>query len=209
VINVEQIIQTGGLLAIGAIVFAETGLLVGFFLPGDTLLFSAGIFAAAGKLNFIALVLTVIVCAIIGDNVGYQFGKKTGDKVFTKEDGIFFRKEYLEKAHSFYLKHGGKTIILARFVPVVRTFAPVVAGAGNMDQGSFMRYNMIGGIIWGGGVTSLGYFLGNRIPNVEHYIIPIFILANIITWGPVVWHILKDKDRRKQIVHKIARKKHL
>lgn len=204
--NVDQIIQSGGLLAIGAIVFAETGLLIGFFLPGDTLLFSAGIFAATGRINIIALVVTVVISAIVGDNVGYQFGRKTGDKIFTKEDGIFFKKEYLARAHEFYQKHGGKTIVLARFVPVVRTFAPVVAGAGEMTRKSFMRYNIVGGVLWGGGITLLGYFLGNRIPHVEKYIIPLFILANIITWGPVVYHLLKDPKTRKKLRTKLSRR---
>jgi membrane-associated protein len=205
-INVNQVIESGGLIAVGLMVFAETGLLIGFFLPGDTLLFSSGIFAATGKINIIALLVTVILSSIIGNQVGYQIGEKTGHKIFNKEDGIFFRKEYILKAQAFYEKHGGKTVVLARFIPVVRTFAPVVAGMGDMNQASFTLYNIVGGILWGGGITLLGYVFGNKIPNIEKYVVPIFILANIITWSPVVYHALKDPVTRKKITHKITPK---
>lgn len=203
--DVEHIVQSGGLLAIALIIFAETGLLAGFFLPGDTLLFSAGLFAATGRLNIGALVLTVILSAVIGDNVGYEIGRKTGHKIFKKEDGIFFRKEHIARAEKFYEQHGGKTIILARFIPIVRTFAPVVAGVGNMKHRSFFFYNIAGGIIWGGGITLTGYWFGDRIPNIEKYIVPLFILANIFTWTPVLWHVLKDPVSRKRLLDKLRR----
>jgi membrane-associated protein len=202
-ISVDQLIQSGGLIAIGLVVFAETGLLAGFFLPGDTLLFSAGIFAAAGKMNIFALLAVVISAAIIGDNVGYQIGKKNGHKIFKKTDGIFFRTEYIEKAQKFYDKHGGKTIVFARFVPVVRTFAPVVAGIGKMNRRSFVLYNVVGGLVWGGGMTLLGYLFGAKIPNVEKYVVPIFVLANVVTWAPVVWHTLRDPLTRAKLSQKL------
>ncbi|MCA9346971.1 VTT domain-containing protein [Candidatus Saccharibacteria bacterium] len=203
--NIDAIIQSGGLLAIALIIFAETGLLAGFFLPGDTLLFTAGLFAATGKLNIIALLITVILSAIIGDNVGYQIGKKTGHLIFKKKEGIFFRAEYIEKAQKFYEAHGGKTIVLARFVPIVRTFAPVVAGVGNMKRERFFFYNIFGGIIWGAGITLLGYYLGTKIPNIEKLVIPVFILANILTWSPVAWHVLKDRESRARLKKKLRR----
>jgi len=208
-INVEMIVQSGGLIAIGLIVFAETGLLAGFFLPGDTLLFTAGIFAATGKLNIIALLFTVIIAAIVGDNVGYQFGKKTGHRIFKKKDGIFFKAEYIEKAEKFYEQHGGKTIILARFVPVVRTFAPVVAGVGKMPRQNFIFFNIVGGILWGGGITLLGYVFGNKIPNIEKLVLPIFVLANIITWSPVTYHLLKNPSTREKIKIKLTKNRSL
>lgn len=205
-VSVDSIVQSGGLLAIGFIVFAETGLLIGFFLPGDTLLFAAGIFAATGRLNIVALLATVITSSVIGSNVGYQIGKRTGHLIFNKEDGIFFRKDYLVRAQSFYKRYGGKTIVFARFIPVVRTFAPVVAGIGEMNYASFVRYNIIGGVLWGGGMTLLGFLFGNKIPNVEKLVLPIFIFANILTWSPVVYHVLKDPRTRKKLKAKLSRK---
>ncbi len=143
-IDPESIIQSGGVLLVAAIVFAESGLLVGFFLPGDTLLFSAGFFAAQGKLPLGWLLIAIVLAAIIGDNVGYSIGKRTGHKIFKKKDGILFRQEYITRANAFYELHGGKTITLARFVPIVRTFAPVIAGVAHMDRRRFMFFNIIG-----------------------------------------------------------------
>lgn len=199
VLNVEQLIQSGGLLMIALIVFAESGLLVGFFLPGDTLLFTAGFFAAQGKLPLIPLLLILIVSAILGDNVGYSFGRRTGHRIFKKKDGIIFRQEYLQKAEEFYEKHGGKTIILARFVPVVRTFAPIVAGAAKMPREKFILYNVTGGLIWCIGVTLAGYGLGSKIPNIDSYLLPIVGLAMVLSFGPALWHILKDPQTRSKL----------
>ncbi|MDO8265371.1 MAG: VTT domain-containing protein [Candidatus Saccharibacteria bacterium] len=202
----ETIIQSGGLLLIGAIVFAESGLLIGFFLPGDTLLFSAGFFAAQGKLPILGLLAVIVVAAILGDNVGYSIGKRTGKKIFKKEDGILFRKEYIQKAEEFYEKHGGKTITLARFVPIVRTFAPVVAGAAKMDRKRVMMFNIAGGLTWGLSVTLLGYFLGNKIPNIDAYLLPVVLSAVILTTASPVLHILRDKKARTKISSAIKQK---
>lgn len=185
---------------IAAIVFAESGLLIGFFLPGDTLLFTAGFFAAQGKLPIIPLLIILVISAILGDNVGYSFGRRTGHRIFKKKDGIIFRQEYLLKAEEFYEKHGGKTIILARFVPVVRTFAPIVAGAAKMSREKFMTFNIIGAMSWCLSVTLLGYGLGNKIPNIDKYIIPALGLATLISFGPALWHILKDKQTRVKLL---------
>lgn len=206
VLDPNSLISSGGLALIAFIVFAESGLLFGFFFPGDTLLLAAGVLAAAGEFNIVVLVVTIMISAIVGGYCGYWIGKKAGPRLFKKEDGIIFRKEYIEKSELFYEKHGGKTIILARFIPVVRTFAPVVAGIGKMDQAKFMTYNIIGSAIWGAGVTLLGYYFGSKIPNIEEYIIYILILAMLITVAPTIYHILSDPKARQKIANSIIRK---
>ena len=195
----ETIVQSGGILLVGAIVFAESGLLIGFFLPGDTLLFSAGFFASQDKLSLGWLLFVVIIAAILGDNVGFTIGRRSGKKIFKKEDGVLFRKEYLQRAEEFYERHGGKTITLARFVPIVRTFAPIVAGVGNMDRKKFISYNVIGALCWGGGVTLLGYYLGSRIPSIDRYLLPAVGLAMLATFGGPIIHILREPKARKKI----------
>lgn len=204
-LNVEQIIQSGGLLLVALIVFAESGLLIGFFLPGDTLLLSAGVFAAQGKLDLGLLILAVVTAAILGDNVGYSIGRRTGKRIFKKEDGIFFRSEHIDRAEKFYEAHGGKTIILARFVPVVRTFAPIVAGVGKMPRRRFLFYNIFGGVFWGAGVTLLGYWFGSKIPDIDHYIMPVIGTVTILTFGPALYHIFKDKEARHLVWQKLKR----
>ncbi len=190
-LNVTGLIESGGLLLIGAIIFAESGLLAGFFLPGDTLLFTAGFFAAQGKLPLPELLLVVIVAAIAGYYAGYHIGHKFGKRLFKKEEGLFFRREYLERSEIFYEKHGGKTVMLSRFVPIVRTFAPVVAGMGNMSLTRFNFFNFVGALVWGGGVTLLGYWFGSKIPNIDHYLLPIILAAMAISFGPTLWHLVR------------------
>lgn len=201
----ETIIQAGGLLLIAFIVFAECGLLFGFFLPGDTLLFAAGFFASQGQLEIASLIIVIVVSAIAGNAAGYEIGKRAGPKLFKKEDGIVFRKEYIQQAEAFYEKHGGKTILLARFVPLVRTFAPVVAGIGRMDIKLFTFYNVLGSLIWGVGVTLAGYYLGSKIPNIDTYIMPIILLAMALSFGPTIYHILKDPKARAAIKNKLRK----
>lgn len=198
----ETIIRTGGVLLIAAIVFAESGLLVGFFLPGDTLLFGAGLAASQGELSLWWLIAAVVIAAVVGDNVGYSIGRRTGSRIFNKKDGIIFKQEYLEAAEIFYAKHGGKTIILARFTPIVRTFAPVVAGASKMERNKFFAFNVIGGIVWGAGMPLLGYYIGSKIPGLDHYIeyviIGVVLLSLLLAFG----HLLRDKDTRHQLAAK-------
>jgi membrane-associated protein len=200
--DVDQLIRSGGILLISLIIFAESGLLIGFFLPGDTLLFGAGLAASQGELSLPVLILAIIAAAVIGDNVGYSIGKRMGSKLFTKEDGILFRKEYIETSEKFYEKHGGKTIIIARFTPIVRTFAPVVAGASNMSHRRFFMFNVIGGILWGAGMPLLGYFVGNRIPGLDKYmeivILGVVVISILVAFG----HILKDKKTRQVLKDK-------
>lgn len=201
----ETILASGGLLLIAFIVFAECGLLFGFFLPGDTLLFAAGFFASQGQVSLAWLIATIVVSAIAGNAVGYEIGRRAGPRLFKKKDGIVFRAEYVEQAEAFYEKHGGKTIILARFVPIVRTFAPVVAGVARMDLRLFTIYNVVGSIIWGAGVTTAGYFLGSKIPNIDTYILPIILLAMALSFGPTIYHLVGDPVTRKKIKQKFTK----
>jgi len=203
--NIESIVSGGAIsiLFIAGIVFAESGLLIGFFLPGDSLLFGAGLAASQGKISLFWLIITVIIAAIVGDNVGYSIGRRAGPRIFKKKDGILFRQEYLQKSEEFYEKHGGKTIILARFTPIVRTFAPVVAGAGKMSREKFMFYNVIGGVLWGGGITLLGYFIGNRIPHLDRYIETVIIGVMVLSLALAFGHVLKDPKTRALVMEKI------
>lgn len=194
--DLEGLIKWGGLLVLIIIVFAETGLLVGFFLPGDSLLITAGLLAAQGYLDIYWLNISLILAAIIGDTVGYWFGRKTGPRIFKREKSRFFAKDHLLKAQEFYDKHGGKTIIYARFVPFARTFAPIVAGVGQMEYKKFLTYNIVGGILWVVSMSLLGYFFGN-IPfikkNFEYVIIGVIILSLV----PVVMGYLKHRKEMK------------
>ncbi|NUN66050.1 DedA family protein [Pseudanabaena biceps] len=185
----------GGHLAIWAIVFAESGLLIGFFLPGDSLLFAAGFLASQGYLNIFALIIGCFICAVVGDNVGYAMGKRFGHKLFSKEDSLFFHKSHIIKAQNFYEKHGTKTIVLARFLPVVRTFAPIVAGIGKMHYLTFLKFNLLGGLVWTSGLSILGFVLGNAIPDVDKYLLPITIAIVVISIVPSLLHLLPDRKK--------------
>lgn len=188
------------LVIIASIVFAESGLLFGFFLPGDTLLFPAGFFAAQGKFSLLGAILAAWIASIAGNEVGYLIGKKTGPRLFRKKDGVIFRQEYLVKASDFYSRHGNKTILLARFLPIVRTFAPLVAGAARMKRRQFTIFNIIGGGVWVTTIILLGYWLGSKIPNIDHYILPAIFAATVFTFGPTLIHILRDKRLRQWLV---------
>jgi membrane-associated protein len=204
--NVDHLIATGGILIVAAIIFAESGLLIGFFLPGDTLLVAAGLAASQGKFSLPGLVIAVALAAILGDNVGYSIGRRAGPRIFKKKDGILFRQEYLQKSEEFYEKHGGKTIILARFTPIVRTFAPVVAGAGKMSRQRFMLFNIMGGILWAGGMSILGYSIGSRIPKLDHYIELVIVAVMVISILGAAAHILKDPKTRSLIWQRLRSK---
>jgi membrane-associated protein len=196
--HLETILPTIGYIGITAIVFAESGLLIGFFLPGDSLLFTAGFLASQGVFNIVYLCLLSFIAAVAGDSVGYAFGRNIGPKLFTKEDSWLFHKKNLAKAQHFYEKYGVKTIILARFIPVVRTFAPIVAGIGDMHYKTFITYNIIGGLIWGVGVTLAGYFLGQLIPDVDKYLIPIVLVIIVASVLPSALHILMEMKKGKE-----------
>ena len=204
--DVHSLIESGGILLIALIVFAESGLLVGFFLPGDTLLFGAGLAASQGELSIVWLILAIVVAAVVGDNVGYSIGERAGKRLFTKKDSILFRHEYIERAEKFYEVHGGKTIILARFTPMVRTFAPVVAGAGKMPHKRFFMFNIVGGILWGAGMPLLGYWVGSRIPGLDKYIEVVLLCVVAISIGLALVHLLKDPQVRKAMAQRIRDK---
>ena len=183
-----------GLTGVFLIVFAESGLLIGFFLPGDSLLFTAGLLASQGfgLFSIWTLVIGANIAAVLGDNVGYEFGKRVGIRLFKREKSLLFKPENVVKAQKFYEEHGGKAIVLARFMPVVRTFIPIVAGIGKMDHKRFTFFNFFGGTLWTWGMCWGGYFLGNTIPNVDRYLLPIIALIIILSVLPPVWHIYKD-----------------
>jgi membrane-associated protein len=179
-----------------AIVFAETGLLVGFFLPGDSLLFLIGAVAGAGDLNMVAVNIVLMTAAIAGDTFGYMLGRQTGPRIFTRPDSRLFRREHVERTHAFYEKHGGKTIIYARFVPIVRTFAPFIAGVGKMDYARFISFNVFGGIGWVLGMTTLGYVLGG-VPIVKQHLEKVIILIVLLSVAPMLAEAVKAYRKPK------------
>lgn len=211
--ELTEVIRAIGVLGIAAIVFAESGLLIGFFLPGDTLLFTAGFLAHQGVLgaNVHLMVLILFVAAVLGDNVGYWFGYKVGRRLFKKPDSILFHQDNLRRAERFYEKYGPLTIIIARFTPVVRTFAPIVAGVGNMGYKRFMIYNLAGGLLWTAGITYLGYFGGAFLEangiNVEALVVPVIVLAVLVSAGSPLIHILKDSKSRGMLLRKLGLKR--
>ncbi|MFZ2836636.1 MAG: VTT domain-containing protein [Candidatus Saccharimonadales bacterium] len=201
--DLQELIKWAGPIGVAAIVFAESGLLIGFFLPGDSLLFTAGFLVQIGvmPINIHLLVFILFLAAVLGDNVGYTFGRRVGRKLFDRKNSRLFKKDHLEKAEAFYEKYGSKTIIMARFIPVVRTFAPIVAGTANMHYKTFVSYNIIGGLLWAAGLTYLGYFLGDVFTNrlgldIDQVILPAVAIIILISIMPPIIHILKDKDQR-------------
>lgn len=194
--DVEAIIRWGGLAMICAIVFAETGLMVGFFLPGDSLLVTAGVFAAAGHLDVYSMLILVSLCAVVGDQLGYFIGQKTGPALFTREDSLLFKRSHILRAQAFYEKYGAKTIVIARFVPVVRTFAPVVAGVGQMQYRRFVRYNVFGGVLWVASMILTGYLIGTAVPDINkhiHVVIAVVIFLSIL---PAIIEVMRSRRRK-------------
>ncbi len=181
--DVQGLIQWGGTLLVCAIVFIETGFFVGFFLPGDSLLVTAGIFAAAGRLNLYWLLPLASLCAIAGDQLGYAIGRKAGERLYRREDSRFFKKRHLERTHAFYEEYGGKTVIIARFVPIVRTFCPPVTGAARMSYPRYLAYDIFGGFLWVSSMTLAGFTLGSAVPNIDkkiHWVIAAVILVSLV-----------------------------
>jgi len=188
-----SIIKTGSYLGIAFIIFAESGLLFGIFLPGDSLLFAAGLLSAGGFLAFGPLVFVVVVSAIVGDSVGYWFGANVGVNFFKRKDSFFFKQEYLKRTERFYQTYGGRAVVLARFVPIVRTIAPILAGIGSMTYKQFLSFNILGGLLWGAGMLSLGYFLGSVIPGSERYILPISLVIIVVSFLPILINLARGK----------------
>ena len=195
--DAETLVRIGGLTAMTAVIFAETGLLIGFFLPGDSLLVTAGVFAAAGQLNLLHLNLLLIAAAIVGDTVGYWFGRKTGPALFRRPKSLLFNPEHLRRAHQFYETHGGKTIVLARFMPIIRTFAPIVAGMGGMDYRRFLSFNVFGGALWVLSMTLIGYFLG-QIPGVKEHIEIVILVVIFLSILPGIIAAAREWRKSKR-----------
>ncbi|MEZ4180432.1 MAG: VTT domain-containing protein [Candidatus Doudnabacteria bacterium] len=203
--NLVELIQAVGYLGLFAIIFAETGLLIGFFLPGDSLLFTAGILAAEGYLNIWLLLLILYSAAIIGNQTGFRIGKKFGPRVFSKEESLLFSQKNIQRTEDFFAKHGSLTIILARFVPIMRTFVPVMAGVGNMSEKKFLVQNIAGATLWIFTVTLLGYFLGLKVENIEAYILPIAIVIIFISILPYLKQFISNPEMRRETWHYINR----
>lgn len=205
-LDLVEIFTHLGWIAVIAVIFAESGLLIGFFLPGDSLLFTSGFLVYSGifDVNIHLFVFLLFLAAVIGDNVGYTFGRRVGIKLFNRPNSRFFKQENIVAAQKFYEKHGGKTVIIARFVPFVRTFAPVVAGIGKMEYKRFLAYNMIGGFLWAVGITYAGYYLGALFTHmgldIDHVLLPIIALILLVSLLPPVIHVLKDKKQRDTLL---------
>jgi membrane-associated protein len=195
--DVRGIVEWGGTGLVCLIVFIETGMFVGFFLPGDSLLVTAGVFASAGHLHLSWLLALVTLCAIAGDQLGYFIGWKAGDTLFQRQDSRFFKRKYLERAHAFYEKNGGKTIIMARFVPIIRTFCPPVAGAAKMSYRKYLAYDIFGGFLWVWGMILLGYGLGRNVPNIDkriHLVILGVIAVSLLPAAYHAWKVRREGD---------------
>lgn len=188
------LVKAGGYIGIAILIFAESGVLLGIFFPGDSLLFTAGLLAAGGFLSIVPLVMLVVCSAILGDSVGYWFGTKIGPTLFTRPDSKFFKQEYVTRTQKFFEAYGGRAIVLARFVPIVRTLAPVLAGVGTMKYPRFLSYNIIGGTLWGAGMTLLGYSLGSLIPNAEKYVFPIALIIIVLSFVPIIFEYTRNKS---------------
>lgn len=209
-IDIVTFIQTFSVFGVAAIIFAESGLLIGFFLPGDTLLFTAGFLAHQNLIgvNVHTLAGILFIAAALGDSVGYAFGRRIGRRLFHREDSLLFNKENIQRAEVFYQKHGSKTIVLARFIPVVRTFAPIVAGVSKMNYKTFLIFNLAGGFIWAVGITYLGYFAGSWFKShgidIDHYLLPIVLAVTILSFIPPLFHVFKNPKNRARLRTRIT-----
>lgn len=196
---------TFGYIALASIIFAETGLFFGFFLPGDSILFPAGLLASQGYLNIYAICTITFVAATAGNIVGYFFGKHVGKKLFNKEDSVLFHKDHILRAKSFYDKYGGKTIIIGRFLPIIRTFAPIVAGVSEMNFAQYVIYSVIGAALWAVGLPVAGFYLGKFIPDVDKFLIPVILLVIFLSILPAILEMVKTKERRAALAGHVTR----
>jgi membrane-associated protein len=198
--SVTHIIQSGGLVLLGLFLFAEVGLFLGFFLPGDTLLITAGIYAKQGRLNIAAVILVAAIAATAGDSTAYLIGRHGGRRLFTKKDSVIFQPEHIAKAEDFYERFGAKLLLISHFLPVVRTFTPLLAGVARMPYRKFLVFDATGDTLWSIVISLVGYYIGSRIPNIDHYILGIVIFAVAISSGPTIIQLirLKLKQRRNR-----------
>lgn len=197
-LNLEALIKAIGILGVAAIVFTESGLLIGLFLPGDSLLFTAGFLAAQGFLDIHWLVLTCFLAAVAGDQVGYAFGSRVGRSLFKREDSRWFKKRHLIRAEQFFERHGGKAVMLARFLPIVRTCTPIIAGMGRMRYRRFIAYNFLGGFLWTFGVTLAGFWFGSLIPGIDRYLLPIVACIILLSIAPSAIHLWQERQTHKR-----------
>ncbi len=191
-------IQAAGYIGVFGIIFAESGLLIGVIFPGDTLIFAAGLLASKGFFNIELILVVMFAAAVIGDSVGYWIGKKFGPKIFNKEESFFFKKEYVARAQHFFDNHGKKTIFLSRYIPIVRTFVPILAGVGAMNYKTFLTYNIFGGLVWVLSLGLLGYFLGEQVENIDAYILPIVAAIIVLSFFPVIKHYIEYRILKKK-----------
>ena len=201
--DLESIIIAVGYVGLFAIIFAESGLLVGIVFPGDSLLFTAGFLASQEIFEIVPLILLCFAAAVTGDSVGYTFGRRVGKRFFTREKSFFFNPDNVVRAENFYAKHGGKAIILARFLPGIRTLAPILAGVGEMHYPTFLLYNVAGGLFWAVGLTALGYYLGNAIPGIDKYLLPVLLFIIIVSVLPSIWKLLVSREQRRQTFNQV------
>ena len=194
--SLDDLIRWGGYVLLFAIVFTETGLLVGFFLPGDSLLITAGVVAATGTLNIWTINALLFIAAVTGDSVGYAIGARLGPRLFTRPKSLLFNPRHIERTRVFYARHGSKTIVIARFVPIIRTFAPVVAGVGQMEYRRFLLYNVAGGVGWVTSMTWAGYLLGLAIPNISDYVHIVVVVVIVLSVIPIGIEIFRERRRR-------------
>ena len=192
----KHLIETFGTIGLFIIIFAESGVLAGFFLPGDSLLFTAGLLASRGDLNLVIILVGCFLAAVLGDQFGYFFGRRVGPALFRRPNSRLFHQRNVDRARAFFEEHGPKTIVLARFIPVVRTFTPVLAGVGRMEYRTFVAFNVLGGFLWAVGVTLLGYALGESIPDIDRYLVPIVGVIILLSFIPVARELLKARRRR-------------
>jgi len=195
--DVSNIVQSGGLLLIGLFLFAEVGLFLGFFLPGDTLLITAGVYASQGKLPLLGVIIVGAIAAIAGDNTAYFIGRKVGRGIFKKKDSLFFDPKHVAKAEKYYDKYGSKTVLIAHYIPVVRTFTPLLGGVAKMPYKKFLTFDAIGDTSWAIVITLLGYYLGKRIPNIDHYVLYAVAFVVVASITPTIYHLTRRWYKRR------------
>ena len=192
-VDIVTIVKSVGYTGLFLMIFAESGIFFLFFLPGGSLLFTAGLLASQGLFNIWILIPILALAAVLGDSLGYWFGKKVGPKIFTKKDSLFFKKRHLDQTEEFYKKYGPRAVVFGRFVPVVRTFAPILAGVASMKYRTFLHYNIIGALLWAVGIALLGYGLGTKVPNIEQYIVPIILFIIFLSIVPILFELFKKR----------------
>ncbi|HET9850495.1 MAG TPA: DedA family protein [Candidatus Saccharimonadales bacterium] len=198
-LDVHSILEAGSLIIIALVIFAESAFLLGLLLPGDTLLIAGGVFASQHKLPLGWLIFSVIIATLLGYQVGYYIGRTAGPRIFKQKKGLLFREDYMFKTEGFFKKHGWRTVLFARFIAVVRTVVPLIAGIGKMQARTFMFFNIIGGVLWGAGLVLLSYWIGQKVPSLDSYIKYLVLIALVLTFGSVIFELVKNRSHRAEI----------